>query len=278
MRGNAFAAICGMCLLGPGTALADTVLYSSIPGSIPPNVPSLGYEATSTSQFGDLVTLATGPRVVSDVTILMSNWAVESTYEPVGTSPGFYVPMTLSLYSVINGPTPTVGSLIASTTTNSFIAWRPEASGGCGSGYLASDNQCYNGLAQTVSFNMGGVLVPDSVIVGLTFNTQNYGPNPTGTAGPYDSLNFGLNDTSGPSVGTDVNSDAVFWDTSYQGFLTSGTAGVFGQDTNWSPYVPAMTIYGIPEPNSSLVFLAGLACLGFAVRGRVRGFPSTRVR
>ncbi len=62
-------------------ATADT-LYSGMPSPMPPNVPSLGYEATSTSELGQGVQLPGGyGAVLSSASILTSNWAMESTYE-----------------------------------------------------------------------------------------------------------------------------------------------------------------------------------------------------
>ena len=41
--------------LAAGSAIAAGVVYDAIPSPLPPNVASLGYEATSTSEFGDYV-------------------------------------------------------------------------------------------------------------------------------------------------------------------------------------------------------------------------------
>ena len=112
-------------LLGIGSPAFASVIYNSIPAPLPGNVPSLGYQATQTSEFGDLISFAAGPRSLTDVTLVMSDWATESTYEAVGTSAGFNVPLTLNLYDV--GPGNSVGSVISSQTINAFVPWRPEA-------------------------------------------------------------------------------------------------------------------------------------------------------
>ena len=109
------------------------------------------------------------------------------------------------------------------------------------------------------------MILPSDIVFGLAFNTQNYGAQPTGQAGPYDSLNYALV-SSAPTVGTDVNSDSVFWNTSYQPWLTSGTAGVFGADTAWTGYVPAVSLDTVPEP--ATLALVGLALAGAAVARR----------
>ena len=278
MRGRKFvgaAALAVVCLAVVGaTSARASVVYDSIPAPLPPSLVSWGYEATSTSQFGDLIQFAPGSRSLTGVDVTMVNWATESTYEPVGTSAGFNVPLTLTLYNVdSSGAVPTVGSIIASQTIDPTILWRPEASAGCSGGtWMASDGNCYHGHAQNVAFNFTGVVVPDQIIFGLSYNTQNYGPNPTGVAGPYNSLNFGLNMTSGPSVGSEVDPGTVFLNTSWSGAVTTATLGVFNQDTGWAGYVPAVE-FNVPEPASFGLLgfgLLGLILLRRAGRGAAR--------
>jgi hypothetical protein len=253
----------------PAVAHAD-VVYSSIPSALPPNVPSIGFEATSTSLFGDAVALSGTARLLTGASVLMSNWALESTYEQVGTSTGYFAPLTLSFYSFgAAGPNPTVGSVIATETVNAFIPWRPEATPrSCTQGgYLAGDGHCYSGIDSLVTFSFGGVSLPDDVIFGLSFNTQTFGVAPTHTAGPINSLNLGF--STGALVGTDVNPDGVELNTADGTFLTTGAAGVFGPDTGWAGFVPGVTISAIvPEP-ASLLLLAQVALVLTGGRRRI---------
>ena len=234
------------------SAFGDTTIYNTNPNPLPGNLPSLGYEATSTTEFGGLIQFAPGPRNLTLATVTMSNWAKESEYETVGTSAGYTHPLTLNIYNV--GALDTVGSLIGSQTINALVPWRPETTAGCATGWGPS---CFNGFAFQVTFAFGGLVVPDSVIYGLAYNTADYGAPPIHAAGPYNSLNFALS-LDAPSVGTNPLPDTAYWNTSYAGFYTdkgAGGVGTFRQDTDWSTYHGAIEIQATtPEPGAILLF------------------------
>ena len=133
-------------------------------------------------------------------------------------------------------------TLLATTTENVTIPWRPAADPTCpgGTAWRAGDGQCYNGIAFNASFDMSSlnVTLPGDVIVGIAYNTADYGATPIHEAGPYNSLNVGVPEGQTASVGTDDNADNVFWNTSHAAFYTDGgTAGVgiFREDTHWTP-------------------------------------------
>lgn len=250
------------------TVNADSVFYSNLPVPQPPNLPSLGYEATSTKEFGEMVTFTSDNWAVTKVIIGMSNWAYESQYEPVGTSSGFYLPMTLNLYEV--GAANTVGALIASSTINAFIPWRPEpdpqnCAPGSNNNYLGANGTCYAGSLSTVEFTFPLVSMPGAAIYGVAYNTQHHGYNPTGVAGPYNSLNVALVSIA-PAIGSDPLPGTAYWNTTHGPFYDDGGAGgvgVFRLDTNWNPYVVMAQFEGVetPEPATLLMLGGGLAVL-----------------
>jgi hypothetical protein len=270
-------------LLAP-LAFADGIIYNSIPNSLPPNLPSWGYEAYSTSEFGELIQFGGGESSYSlaGATVLMSDWALESNWaaEINGTTitnAGFYEPLTLNLYNV--GAGNTVGALIASETVDAFIPWRPE-SGGCTdpTAYLASDGNCYHGSLSEVTFNLTGVTAPDEIIYGLAYNTTEFGANPTHVPGPYDSLNFAL-PSSGDSVGSNPAAGSAYLNSASTSWYSDGGAGgtgTFREDPNWASYEGDSAYEGgieftaattaVPEPSSLLLFATGLGVLAALYR------------
>jgi hypothetical protein len=264
-------------LAGLSASASADVIYSTFPATLPPNEPSLGYEANSTAEFGDEISFDGTDRDLSTVTLALSNWAYESEWETVGKSTGFDVPMTLNIYNV--GAGDTVGSLLATQTVTAFVPWRPEptpstCAAGSNNDYLGSDGQCYAGSLSQVTFDFTGTLVPDNVIYGLAYNTTDHGYDPTGVAGPVESLNFALS-SDPPAVGSNPLPDDAYWNTSVASFYADGgTAGVgtFRQDQDWSPYsgmIEFNAVSSVPEPNQFLVtglLLAGLAFAGYKRR------------
>jgi hypothetical protein len=249
-------ALCIMAGLARGS-----VIYSDLPSLLPPNLPSVGFEAYGFSEFGGMIEFAGDePITIDSATVAMSNWEFESEWETEGTSTGYFIPLTLTLYNVQAGDT--AGSLIASETVNAFIPWRPEpdpadCAPGANSAYLASNGGCYNGALSTVTFSFDSLAVPQQVFYGLAYNTTDYGAAPTGVAGPYGSLNFAL-----ASTGALVGGDPL-----------PGTAYVNSAvRSGWSPYTGAIEFDGsaVPEMGTLSLMAAGLALVSLRVRRRGR--------
>lgn len=241
-----------LVVLAATQALAQvgTPVYNNIPNPLPPNVPSVGFQATSTAEWGDNVFLGGTARRAGSATITMSDWAKHSNY-PTMDPAGFTHPITLNIYLVDHsGPNPALGAQIATITKSFLIPWRPEADPLCsGDRWKASDNQCYSGFAFKITFDLRslGLTLPNELIFGVAYNTNTWGYHPIGLPGPYESLNVGCANANGvgvpPSVGVDVEPDATFWNTSFAGFYSDGGAGgvgIFRRDTGWTDFAPAV--------------------------------------
>jgi hypothetical protein len=219
----------------------DNVAYNAMPFDVEDcGVPALGFEAQSTSEFGDRVALAGTSRTLDSLEVAFGSYACSvSGHWNTGdcvTVPGavFTHPVTANIYAV-NTSDPTLpGALLATTTATVTLPYRPSADAACtgtdvGKWFNAAAGFCQNSIIETLTFDswdfqagFSGTL-PDDVIWTVAFNTSHAGYSPLGdcAAGPnpgcpYDSLNVGAKSFgNAPYAGTDTAEDVAFW--SYAG-------------------------------------------------------------
>ena len=254
--------------VGNAAASAE-VIYNSIPSTLAANYTSQPYQAQQVSEFGDRVTFAGSARQLSSATITMSmwgryeDWNVGGQYYGTGAyaGTGYTQSFTLKIYESGTGNLP--GAVIASVTQDKFIQYRPTV--------WASAN----GIAQNITFDLSGlgVTLPESIVWGLAFNTQNYGASPTGTNGPYNQLNVCYNQSSswapadgGVTVGsTDLSTKFINSNLSsqYGGLGTVGTFSLAATGTTLSGKAlnaPMASFTAVPAPGAlALLGVAGLA-------------------
>ena len=229
-------------------------VFNSIPGTLPGNVSSVGFEATSASEFGDYARFAGNKRNLQRVSIVMSSWGCEDGTWNAGTcatTPGatFSHPITLTLYENSGGGA--LGDTIVANTQTFAIPYRPSADPDCTGGrWEAANGTCFNGLATIITFNFSGVTLPGSVIYGVAYNTTHYGDVPIGESAPcfteaggcgYDALNVSAASTT-PAKGIDNDENGIFLDSSWSGaYCDNGVGGVgtFRLDTPcWTGFNP----------------------------------------
>jgi hypothetical protein len=255
------------------SASAKTVVYKNIVEPLPGNFASIGFEATSTAEFGGEIQLAGTARKNPTVTVAMSAWACQEgnwtrgeTCRTPKPKKKFKWPLTLNIYSV--GPGGSVGSKLGTATHTFAMPYRPSTSFECteagdkGAWYDAAApgtetiEKCFHGLAFTVSFHPSvAAPLPPQVIVSVAYNTSTYGAAPVGsapcqatTAGCYyDSLNVALIEPSegGATVGSDPNPEETYVNSNYPAMYCGSSASLntFGPSgACWEGSQPAFKV------------------------------------
>ncbi len=220
----------------PAVSSAATV-YDNIASPQHSNVASLGYEATSTSEFGGQVQLAGTERSNPSVRVLMSSSGCQTGGGATcATTPGETFPssITLNLYAVNGDDTP--GALLATKTSNFAIPFRPSADPTCTTPTQWKDGTgaCFNGFATPITFAFAGqgIVLPNKVIASVAYNTTNHGYSPIGPQAcgancGYDSLNVGI-ETLPPTTGSIPLPDDAYWATTFGDFYCDGGDGGTG--------------------------------------------------
>ena len=260
---SAFAIVAALTIAAGPAVAATPPAYSDIPTTVPGNVSSIGFEATATSEFGDLITLEGTDRARAHLpmTVIMSSHACQSdaneTPTPCTTTPGatFSAKLTLTLYDGTGGG---IGAKILSTTKTVKMPYRPSwDQTNCPSGGWSvksgSKFTCYNGQAVIVTFALpAGKDLPDEFIWTISYSTAHYGPTVEGVTGndksPMNSLNVGaMTFETKPYHGTRPEPDTAIDD--------SGT-GVLHSETGWADNAP-LACFGLTCPGQKVGGITG---------------------
>lgn len=206
-----------------GAVSGSELIYDALP-SIEPQTsyPGHVYEANATSQLADSITLGASNRRLETVTVTLNSGAKYSQYESnpaySGNTASWSQQVTVNVYSDRLDENGEPAILLATEVQPFDIPWSSEAA--------------VNGVATNVTLDFTDIYVglPENIIVGVKFNTQNYGTSPTGVVGPYNALSVATPENQPLTVGTDANVDGVFLNSTYGTRLAGLKA-----DTGWSP-------------------------------------------
>jgi hypothetical protein len=238
----ALLAVGALTALTAGASSAE-VIYNNIPSPLPGNFASIGFDATSTTQFGGEIEVAGTARKNPTVTVVMSSWACQSgTWEDGCSSPTkktFKEPVTIKIYEVgeLNVP-------IATKTKSFKMPYRPSAEPvhctgpDAGTWYDAESGECFNGKAFTIKFKVKLQRVPKKAIVTVSYPT---------TSTPAQSLNVAVSEPSENtlSLGADPTQE-LFLDSSLSDMYCEGATdvGTFGgsEGNCWEGYQPVVAL------------------------------------
>jgi hypothetical protein len=261
---SAFAIVAALTIAAGPAVAATPPAYSDIPTTVPGNVSSIGFEATATSEFGDLITLEGTDRARAHLpmTVIMSSHACQSdaneTPTPCTTTPGatFSAKLTLTLYDGTGGG---IGAKILSTTKTVKMPYRPSwdqknctTSGGW-SVKSGSEFTCYSGQAVIVTFALpAGKDLPDEFIWTISYSTAHYGPTVDGVTGkehsPMNSLNVGAKTFEAkPYYGTRPAPDTA---------IDDSVTGVLHVENDMATYAP-LACFGLTCPGQKVGGITG---------------------
>jgi hypothetical protein len=266
LAGGALAAVLALGASAPPPS--GEVVYSNLPGRLA-GLPAVAFESYSTAEFGGEVQFAGTDRKDPTVTFVLASYACQKgRAASCRTNPGasFSWPLTLEVYQA--GAGASIGSLITRVTRKFNIPYRPSARAACpDEGWTQGFGaECSFAAIDKVSFTLAGTTLPSSAVLGLGFDTRDYGANPRKRSGPSDLLGTvvdadyvctvrtrgsGLCLPGGyrnvaatpPRVGSDPLPSQVFIDTTYEALVCGGTAGSFGSTgACWRNEQPAIQV------------------------------------
>jgi hypothetical protein len=239
---------CAVAMAVAAASASAMTIYQNFPNPTPGNLPSLGFEATSTSEFGGQVEFGRKKRNVIAVSVEMSSWACQEGANATCTTQGhakFSWPITLKIYEV--GAANAPGSLLYEGTSTFSIGYRPSENPACpitGEGNKGWGTECFSGLLQKITFRVPNVIVPNKAIIAVAYNTENHGAAPTGTPGPYNSLNVAVSPAT-PSFGKDPLPADAYLSSIWGGAYCNEAEGIgfFRLDPGcWSGAQPSFTV------------------------------------
>lgn len=246
MMAVAMLAASALMAVAASSASAEAV-YDNVPSPLPGNFASIGFAATSSTQFGGEVELAGTPSKNSMVAVqvVMSDWSCESGswFADNCSSPkhkSFKEPITVSLYEVGN-----LASPIATKTKSVKVPYRPSAepvhcSGEfAGTWYDETSKECFNGLAFPFTARMKVKGLPSKLIVTVSYPT---------TSEAAKSLNVAISEPVEKtlSLGADPTKE-LFLDSSNSEMYCAGATdvGAFGgsQGECWEGDQPVFAVH-----------------------------------
>jgi len=190
---------------------------------------SHGFEAQNSAELGNVVGLAGTARKLDTITITMVTHSKAATWPGLyaANNAGWYHPLMLTIWKA------DASEILATMTVSTLVPWTDPDPGQLGTAFNVG-----------FDFSSQNITLPNTVLVSVAYNTRNDGFEPLGTAGPYDSLNYGTFDHA-PIVGTDVDPGTVM-----RVFSSNLEEIVFETAPGWNQRTPMMEITATEAPST----------------------------
>ncbi len=179
------------------------VVYNDCPNPLALSYLSYSFHGQSLTALGNYIQLGATARKIESCDTILVTWAKASDWPALAAAnpAGYYHPITLFIYEVKS-----TNDLVFRTeaTQSVLVPWKP---------IINPDGSPNNNNGFAFQANIpfpSGIILPERVLVMVSYNTQAAGFSPTGSDGPYNSLNVALKNTYNIApVGADVNADLV---------------------------------------------------------------------
>ena len=251
------ALVAGLAVAASATAAsAAEPIYTNLASPMPTSVNSVGFEATSTSEFGSKVKFGNTARKNPKVTVLMASWACQHGRleriqlldrrwsEVLGSGHHQHLrsrtgkrcrPEDRGGLEGCKNPVPSVGE--------------PYEVTGANTGLWYSKGECVTSKTAKVTIPLKVAKLPEEAIISVSYNTSNYGYNPTGCAGecPEDSLNVGVTEPPNyePTTGSNPSPEYTWLNSSWAQMYEPephGAVGTFSYANEWTGYQPLFEV------------------------------------
>lgn len=243
--------------LAAGSAGAAQIYNNNVSPRNIDLLPSVGFEALSTAEFGGQVQFAGTPRTNATVTTIMSSWACQNLQGGAKCSSSggssFKWPITLNVYTV-NPETNEPLAKVDSVTEEVTVPYRPSAAAHCpveteGEGW---GSKCVLDKAFKATFHLAAFTLPAKAILSIAYNTSDYGAEPTHapTVGE-DSLNLAVTEGGEPAkavtplVGSDPLPEYTYVNSTYAAMYEPephGAIGTFSLANGWTGFQPVFKV------------------------------------
>ena len=232
-------------LTAAASASADGIVFNSIPKPLAGDTPSVGFEATGTSEFGGEVALAGTKRKARALVFILTSGACQfGNWQKSGhceTKPGASFPVDITARIYAPEPAEKPDKILAEKTQTLAVKYRPSSNDKmcvkeeAGMWYSKTHSRCYGAKTDRRQIKFDGQPIPDDAIVSISFDTTHSGYKPIGEKTECFQTEAGCGyDALGVALGKDTVTvgkqprpeDAWLYSSDRRSYCDGGEAGI----------------------------------------------------